>query len=101
MSTLQRPNRHSVVCMAKKYASNTDKRKVTLWQIDFQMLFVVSYIYIYDWTFFLKEKKKKKKKSKKIIIISFIFSPRHKRGHVGGRKKGDPINLFRPKKIIS
>ncbi|XP_062168466.1 uncharacterized protein LOC133874619 [Alnus glutinosa] len=27
MSTLQRPNRHSVVCMAKKYASNTDKRK--------------------------------------------------------------------------
>jgi hypothetical protein len=84
MSTLQRPNRHSVVCMAKKYASNTDKRKVTLWQIDFQMLFVVSYIYIYDWTFFLKEKKKKKKKisKKKNPLFSFFAPPQ--KGTCGG-----------------
>jgi hypothetical protein len=88
MSTLQRPNRHSVVCMAKKYASNTDKRKVTLWQIDFQMLFVVSYIYIYDWTFFLKEKKKKKKNLKKEESSLFFFRPATKGDMWGDVKKG-------------
>ena len=39
MSILQRPSHHSVVCMAKKRASNTDKKKVPLGQIEFHFFF--------------------------------------------------------------
>lgn len=53
MSTLQRPNRHSVVCMAKKRASSTDKKKVPLWQIDFHIFFEFTPLVFIAFVYFL------------------------------------------------